>query len=228
MVLIGAVAILALLAAIVAPQVWVRHTLQRHSGDRPDLPGTGGELAEHLVRHFGLEGVSVESTHLGDHYDPETRTVRLSAGNHAGRSITSVAVAAHEVGHAIQHHHNEPGLARRQALVKFARTTDLFATVFFLGAPVLFAIARSPLALLGMVAIGVSLLAIRTLVHLVTLPVEVDASFNKALPILKEGGYLQDEDLKGARSVLKAAAFTYVAAALMSLLDLARWIRVWR
>ena len=76
--------------------------------------------------------------------------------------------------------------------------------------------------------IGIGLLAVRVLVHLVTLPVEYDASFNKALPILRDGGYLAEDDIAGARSVLKAAAFTYVAAALTSLLNLARWIRVLR
>ena len=76
--------------------------------------------------------------------------------------------------------------------------------------------------------IGVALFALATVFALVTLPVEFDASFGKALPILKEGGYLQDGDLAGARSVLKAAAFTYVAAALMGLVDLARWVRMLR
>jgi hypothetical protein len=87
---------------------------------------------------------------------------------------------------------------------------------------------RSPAAIFAMIALGILLLAVRVLVHFFTLPVEYDASFNKALPILKEGGYLQENDLAAARSVLKAAALTYVAGALMSLLNLARWIRLLR
>jgi hypothetical protein len=75
---------------------------------------------------------------------------------------------------------------------------------------------------------GIGLLGIRVVVHLVTLPVEIDASFGKALPILKEGGYIGEDDMPAARSVLKAAAFTYVAGALMSLLNLAQWLRVLR
>lgn len=225
---LAAIAFILVLAAIYAPQYWVRHTMSKHAADRPDFPGTGGELATHLVEHYNLENVNVEPTDKGDHYDPETRTVRLSHDNFHKSSLTAVAVAAHEVGHAIQHHRAEKGLARRQAMVKFAMTTDLFARIFFIGAPVLFVIVHSPAALIGMAAIGISLLAIRVLVHLVTLPVEYDASFNKALPILEEGNYLHPNDIKGARSVLKAAAFTYVAAALVSLLDLARWIRILR
>jgi hypothetical protein len=88
--------------------------------------------------------------------------------------------------------------------------------------------ARTPLAFFSLVAIGIGLLAIRVIIHLVTLPVELDASFGKALPILSEGGYIAEEDLPAARSVLKAAAFTYVAGALMSLLNLAQWLRVLR
>jgi Zn-dependent membrane protease YugP len=154
--------------------------------------------------------------------------VRLSQDHHDGTSLTAVAVATHEVGHALQHHRGDRGLALRQTLVRFARVTDMFAGMFFLAAPVLMAIARSPAALLGMVAVGIGFLAIRVLVHLVTLPVEYDASFNKALPILRDGGYLPDDAHDGARSVLKAAALTYVAAALVSLLDLARWVRLLR
>lgn len=229
MAVIGIIALVLIAAIVYAPQFWVRHTMQKHGADRPDFPGTGGELARHLVEHFKLDGVGVESTDKGDHYDPDDRVVRLSHSNYEGASLTAVAVAAHEVSHAIQHHRGERGLRLRQGLVKWAMVADRFAAVFFVGAPILAVLVRSPGALFGMVAIGIGFLAIRILVHAVTLPVEYDASFNKALPILKEGGYLQDEDdLQGARAVLKAAAFTYVAAALMSLLDLARWIRIIR
>jgi uncharacterized protein len=228
MAILGILAFLAVLAAIYAPQYWVGHTMRRHSEHRPDFPGTGGEMAQHLVERFELEGVRVEATDAGDHYDPEARVVRLSKANFDGASLTAVAVAAHEVGHALQHHRGERGLALRQSLVGVAMATDKIASIFFIAAPVLALVLRSPLAFLGLAIIGIGLLAVPILVHLVTLPVEYDASFNKALPILREGGYLADEDLAGARSVLKAAALTYVAAALMSLLNLARWIRILR
>lgn len=228
MAFLGIFGVLLVLGLVYAPQFWVGHTLRRHSAERPDFPGTGGEMAEHLVERFGLKGVGVEMTDKGDHYDPENRMVRLSQANYQGASLTAVAVAAHEVGHALQHHRGERGLALRQKLVGFAMMTDRIASVFFIAAPVLAVLLRTPAAMLGMAVIGIGLLAVRVLVHLVTLPVEYDASFNKALPILREGGYLHDDDLAGARSVLKAAAFTYVAAALTSLLNLARWIRVLR
>lgn len=228
MAILGMIGIVALLAAIYAPQFWVGHTMRRHGAERPDFPGTGGEMAEHLVERFDLGGVGVEMTDKGDHYDPEARVVRLSEANYKGANLTAVAVAAHEVGHALQHHRGERGLALRQRLVSVAMVTDRIASIFFIAAPVLAVALRAPGALLGMAVIGIGLLGVRVLVHLVTLPVEYDASFNKALPILREGGYLGDDDLQAARSVLKAAAFTYVAGALMSLLNLARWIRVLR
>ncbi len=226
-ILIG-LAALAVLAVVVLPQFWVRRTLTRHAADRPDLPGTGGELARHLLDRFGLTDVKVDSTQAGDHYDPRTRTVRLTDPHLAGRSLSAVAVAAHEVGHAIQHANGERMLAWRQRLAKLASWTDKAAGAFFIAAPFLAVVARTPLALAALVGTGIALLGVRVVVTLITLPVEFDASFRKALPMLKDGGYLDGKDMPAVRSVLKAAALTYVAAALVTLVDLARWIRLLR
>lgn len=215
-------------AIVIGPQIWVRHTISRNGVDRPDLPGTGGELARHLIEHLGLDGVTVEITNQGDHYDPDSRTVRLLPDHHDGRSLSAVAVAAHEVSHALQHARGEPMLALRQRLAKLAASTDRFAGFFFLAAPVLAALARVPAVFVAVIAIGVALLAIRVVVNLVTLPVELDASFAKALPILEEGRYLDDRDMPAAKNVLRAAALTYVAGALMSLVNVAYWIRLLR
>jgi Zn-dependent membrane protease YugP len=226
--MIVALGVALLLAVVVLPQLWVRHTISSHGGDRSDLPGTGGELARHLLNHFDLPHVSVEVTDRGDHYDPDAKAVRLLPQHHDGRSISAVAIAAHEVSHALQDAGNERMLALRQKLAKFAVATDRIAGIFFIAAPIIGVLARTPAALLGLMAIGVALLAVRVIVNLVTLPVELDASFGKALPVLKQGGYLHEDDLPAARSVLRAAAFTYVASALISLINLARWIRLLR
>lgn len=216
---------IALIAALVfGPQLWVKHVMERHGSERTDFPGTGGELARHLAEEFGLD-VKVEAFDGGDHYDPRSRTVRLSRQNHDTRSLTAVAVAAHEIGHAIQHARDETGLKLRQALAGWAVAADRIAMVVFIAAPLLTLVARTPAAFIGMAGLGVTLLAIRVVVNLVTLPVEFDASFGKALPILKQGNYLHEDDLAGARQVLRAAALTYVAAAMMSLLNLARLLR---
>jgi Zn-dependent membrane protease YugP len=135
-----------------------------------------------------------------------------------------VAVAAHEVGHALQHQRNEQKLALRHRLVRLAQTTQqLGAGAMFL-LPVVMAVTRAPSAGLLMAAIGLGSMASATLVHLVTLPVELDASFGKALPVLIAGHYIEPGDAPAVRRVLRAAALTYVAGSLASLLNLARWL----
>jgi hypothetical protein len=170
--------------------------------------------------------VKVEVTDAGDHYDPENRAVRLTRPHYDGRSVSAVAVAAHEVSHAVQHAHGEPAFTRRFELVKKTIWIDRVASAILLLAPVVFALVKAPALLILQIVAGVLLLAIRIVVHLITLPVEFDASFAKALPVLKRGGYLAAADMPAAASVLRAAAFTYVAAACATLLDVARWIRI--
>ena len=102
--MIYVVALLLFLALLYGPQWWVRHVIASHAKDRPDFPGTGGELARHLLDQAGLEHIPVETLPAdgGDHYDPIAKVVRLGPSNHDGRSVSAVAIAAHEVGHALQ------------------------------------------------------------------------------------------------------------------------------
>jgi hypothetical protein len=217
--------IVLLLALIFGPQWWARYTFRRYAGELPRIPGTGGELARHLLDQFGMTDVAVEKTEQGgDHYDPEQRKVRLGPDNYDHNSLTAVAVAAHEVGHAIQHQRNERKLALRHRLVKVAQTTQQIGAGAMFLLPVAVAVTRAPSAGLLMGAIGLGSMASATLVHLVTLPVELDASFGKALPILTAGHYIQPADETAVRRVLRAAALTYVASSLASLLNLARWL----
>jgi Zn-dependent membrane protease YugP len=219
---------LILLALVLGPQAWVRAVLARHGVERRDLPGTGGELARHLLDEAGLRGVKVELTGDGDHYDPEEHAVRLTPQHHDGRSIAAVAVAAHEVSHALQHARGERAIARRFEQVKSLVWVDRIAVAVLILAPVVFALVRAPGLLVLQLGAGILLLGIRVVVHLVTLPVELDASFAKALPVLERGRYLAPADLPAARSVLRAAAYTYVAAALVTLLNVGRWLRLLR
>ena len=218
---------LLLAALIFGPQLWVRHALRRHAVERSDFPGTGGELARHLLDLAGLRHVKVELA-PGDHYDPVDKAVRLAPGNHDGRSVTAVAVAAHEVSHALQDAAGDRLLAARVRLAGTVRTIEIAAAVVLATAPLVMAVVRSPALLALQVAVAVLLMGSRLVVHLLTLPVEYDASFRRALPILKTGGYLADTDLPAARQVLRAAALTYVAAALVTLLDVTRLIRILR
>jgi len=217
---------LLVLAIVFGPQLWIRRVLAQHGTERPDFPGTGAELARHLLDEAGLQAVPVEETDKGDHYDPQTRTVRLLPQHHDGRSVAAVAVAAHEVSHALQHARGEPSFARRIALVSRLIWVERIAGGMLLLAPIVFMLVKSPVLLALEIAAGVALLGVRVVVHAVTLPVEFDASFGKALPVLQQGRYLSASDLPAARSVLRAAAWTYVAAALTTLLDVARWFRI--
>lgn len=217
--------IIFLLALVFGPQWWAQYTFRRHGEALPRIPGTGGELARHLLDEYQLQDVPVEKTKKGgDHYDPEQRVVRLGPDNFDRNSLTAVAVAAHEVGHAIQHQRNEPKLALRHRLVKLAQSTQQLGAAAMFLMPVAVAVTRAPSAGLIMAAIGLGSMASATLVHLVTLPVELDASFGKALPILVSGHYIEAKDEPVVRRVLRAAAFTYVAGSLASLLNLARWL----
>jgi Zn-dependent membrane protease YugP len=223
-----AVVALLLVALVLGPQWWVRRVLLRHGADRPDLPGTGAELARHLLDRAGLAAVAVERSDQGDHYDPVAPAVRLIAAHHDGRSIAAAAVAAHEVAHALQHARGERAFALRFALVSRFAWIDRVASIVLLLAPVVFIAVKAPILLALQVACGFALLLARVAIHVVTLPVELDASFAKALPVLDQGRYLAAADLPAARSVLRAAAWTYVAAALATLFDIARWFRMLR
>ena len=211
---------------IFGPQVWINWTMRTHSAERPDMPGTGGELARHLLDDAGLEHVKLEMVPSGDHYSPDDKAVRLSEANFKGKSITAVAVAAHEVAHAIQHRDGYGPLLWRQRLVKKAVVVERIGSVILMATPLIFALLRNPVILLLEIALALGILACTIVVHIFTLPTEFDASFKKALPVLEK--YLPAEEMKGARSVLKAAAFTYVAGALVSLLNVARWLRILR
>lgn len=220
-----------ILALVVAPSAWVRHILARYArpADRYVDEGTGAELAMHLIQRLQLPDVTVESTRLGDHYDPEARAVRLSDANFHGTSLTAITIAAHEVGHAIQHARGERAFHLRYRLARMVQKTERVAGVLMIALPLIGALARVPVfggGALILTVVGTALLA--TLVHLVTLPVEFDASFGKALPLLRDGRYLKGNDLFHARRILRAAALTYVAGSLLGLLNFWRLLRLAR
>lgn len=193
--------------------------MSRHSKERNDYPGTGGEFARHILNELKLATVEVEVTDQGDHYDPLEKVVRLSRKNYNGRSLTAVAVAAHEVGHAIQDREGYKPFKSRLSLAKTERLM-IMAMQGLTFLPIGFAMLQgSPrFALFSLVFLVLTAL-ISFIFRLMTLRVEYDASFAKALPIL-ENGYLPPEDIPAAREVLKAAALTYLAGALMAILRL--------
>ena len=215
-------------ALAVLPQMWVRRVIAAHDAERADFPGTGGEFARHILDEMKLGHVKVEETDAGDHYDPEAKAIRLLPKHFGGRSLSAVVIAAHEAGHAMQDASSYPPLEARTRLAKQAIRAEKVAAVVMLAAPIVMALAKAPHIAIIEVFVGVMIFSLSILLHAVTLPVEFDASFRRALPLLQAGRYLDDKDMPAAKHILRAAAFTYVAAAAMSLLDVARWIRVLR
>ena len=183
---------------------------------------TGADVARRILRDHGISDVRVEPVRgsLTDHYDPRSKTLRLSEPVYHQGSIAAVGVAAHEVGHAIQHARGYAPLAFRSAWVPVANLGGGISMMLLIVAAILGGAAT---AAGGTVAIiGVGLFATTTVFTLVTLPVEFDAS-RRALATLQQGGYLASDELAGARKVLDAAALTYVAAFITSLLQLVYW-----
>ena len=218
--------VILLLALIFGPQYWVQHVMQRYNR-KPEkiFTGTGGELARHLLDRYNLNDVKVEVTDQGDHYDPLSRTVRLTEDKFNGMTMTAITVAAHEVGHALQDKAGETMFRWRTRLAMMAGGAQkLGSFLLFLG-PVLGAVTRAPaIGLLPMLA-AFLIMGSGLVVQLITLPVELDASFGKALPVLKSG-YLEERQYRPAQRILRAAALTYVSASLAGLLNFWRWMQV--
>jgi Zn-dependent membrane protease YugP len=219
-----ALGVLIVLAIIFGPSLWVKFVMRRYSTEKPEMPGTGGELAKHLINRFSLKDVEVETTELGDHYDPIEKKVRLSREHYESKSLTAVAIAAHEVGHAIQDHQGDRRLATRTKMVPIVNLLARWSVVIISLSPIIGIIMRHPMPFSLLLFLGLSGFIARMMVHAVTLPIEFDASFSKALPILREGNYVSQSNEKAVSHVLRAAALTYVSAALADILNLSRWI----
>ena len=220
--------IAAVLILIYGPQLWVQWVLNRYNQRvEENFPGTGGELARHLLDRYDLQEIKVEITDSGDHYDPMTRAVRLTRDKHDGKTLTAITVAAHECGHAYQHAAAEPMFMMRTRLARISIVAQRVGSFLLFAAPFAVLITRLPSAAVFNITGAFLIMGFAIVMHLLTLPVEIDASFNKALPLL-ESGYLSKRQMPAARRILRAAAWTYVAASLASLLNFWRWLAVLR
>ena len=221
------IGIVLLIVVIYGPQFWSKYILNKYN-QREYFSGSGLDLANILLDRMNLSQVRMEATDLGDHYDPLDKVIRLSRRNCGRKTLTAVVVAAHEVGHAVQDHLGYTPLYLRTRWVVAAQKAERIGVVFMIAIPVITALTRVPTAGILMFIAGMAILVLPVLIHLVTLPVEWDASFKRALPLLSTGEYISEDDLPAARRILTACALTYVASALASLLNIWRWIRVLR
>lgn len=221
-------ALILLLVLALGPQLWVKYVLQRYNQKAEDnFPGNGAELARHLLDRYDLQEISVEITELGDHYDPRDRAVRLTRDKYEGRTLTAITVAAHECGHAFQHAASEPLFLLRTRVAGISIFAQRLGSLLLFAAPFSVLVARAPSAAVFSILGAFLIMGFALLMHLLTLPVEIDASFRKALPLLSSG-YLSERQIPAARKILRAAAFTYVAGALASLLNFWRWLALLR
>ena len=212
-----------IIALVFLPGVWVKRVLEKYSLPEDRYSGTGSELARFLLDKKSLQHVTVEETEDGDHYDPTQKVVRLTKEKYNGNSLTAITVAAHEVGHAIQDGENYGPLRLRTKLVKMSRGIEKIGAGVLMISPFIGIITKVPgLSVIVFLSGFVTLLS-STLIHFVTLPTELDASFKRALPLLNDSNILKEGDQKYAYKILTAAALTYVSASLMSLLNIARW-----
>lgn len=179
---------------------------------------TGAQAARAILQANGLYDVRIEPVagRLSDHYDPRDRTVRLSEGVYHGNSLASLAVAAHETGHALQHASGYFPLQLRSTFVPVANFGSSLG-------PILILVGLFMPSFDFLLRIGILAFAFAVIFQLITLPVEFNAS-SRAMGLLQSQGMLSQDEAKGARSVLNAAALTYVAAALAAVLQLARFI----
>ncbi len=196
-------------------QMKVKSTYKKYSQVSASSRMTGAETARAILDQNGLYNVRVEETHgvLSDHYDPRDKTVRLSSDNYHGHSVAGVAVAAHEVGHAIQDKEGYAFLRVRHALVPVANIGSNLSWIL-----ILIGIFAN---LSGFLLAGIVFMAAAVLFQIVTLPVEFNAS-SRAMNQVVQLGVIRNDEERETRKVLSAAAMTYVAAALVAVLELVR------
>lgn len=201
-------------------QMRIRNTYARYSRFSSRNGWTGAQIARRMLDASGLRDVDIEQIRgkLSDHYDPKKRVLRLSKGVYASDSVAALGVAAHETGHALQHGQGYLPLRLRSHFVPAANFgSGLAWPLFFIG----FFFSESGLYFL--MDVGIVFFSAAVLFHVVTLPVELDAS-RRALAMLGGQGYLTEEETKAAGKVLHAAAWTYVAAATMAIMQLIRMV----
>jgi Zn-dependent membrane protease YugP len=211
------------LGLIFGPRLWVRHVLDQHN--RKDLAGgwTAGEMARQLLDDNRLESVKVESSDIGDHYDPVAKAVRLGRDKIDRKTLTAVTTAAHEVAHAIQDASGYGPFIWRTRLVKVAQHAGEIGSVLFLAIPLAAIFSRNPVPPIVIGSAALAMMGTGVIAQLAALPSELEASFGKALPMLRDG-YIDAQRGEDARRILLACSLTYVASSLVAILHIWPWL----
>ena len=200
------------------PVFWVNYVFKKNDKILPNMPFNAYEFGEDIIKELKLKNVSIEKTLIVDHYDLVEKKVRVHEDRFNKKSLTSISIICHEIGHAIQHSQNYTPLITRTKLVKNTQWINKISmAIIYIGFPLIFATGFLSLIKLCAFIILLSTL-IGVIIHLITLEVELDASFNRAFPIIKKK--IPEVYHNSCRSVLRAAAFTYVVGVFKNLISL--------
>lgn len=208
---------------ILGPRAWANHLLGKHDKKDLDLSVTAGEFARDILDRRQLQMVKVESTDIVDHYDHLARTVRISRNRIDRKTLTALTTAAHEVSHALQDSSGYAPFVWRVHFAKIAQVTGQVGSVMLLAVLLFNLTTRRPFPLLTLGATVFMMIGTGLIAQLAALPSEFDASFNRALPMLRNEN-LSEEQLKDARAILIACSTTYIAASMVSVLHFWPWL----
>ncbi len=202
----------------VAPILWYNYIFKKNDKVLINMPFTGFEFGQELLQEQNLNDVQIEATKLGDHYDLINKKVMVLEDRLAKKSLTSITIICHEIAHAIQHKENYKPLKRRNVIIRSTSwIMQLGSGILLIGFPIIFATGSYGFIKICLAIAAFSLL-ISALIHIITLDVEIDASFNKAYPIIKQK--VPVEYHQACRSILLAAALTYVIGVFRSFFSL--------
>ena len=207
---------------ILGPRAWASHLINKHDDEDLDIPVTARQFARQILDRQQLQAVKVESTDIGDHYDQYAKAVRLARSRFDRKTLAALTTTAHEVAHALQDASDYPPFVWRTHLTKLAQVTGQMGAVVLVTVPMLALTTHRPLPLRAMGTAIFAMLSTGLVAQLAALPSELDASFNRALPMLRKG-YIAEKQVGDARMILVACSTTYIAASMVSILNFWPW-----
>ncbi len=207
---------------IFGPRAWVSYLLKKHDKEDLDVNVTARELVREILDDHKLEVIKVESTDIGDHYDHKARAVRIARNRIDRKTLTALTTAAHEVSHALQDASDYTPFVLRAHLSKVAQVVSQIGSIMLVAVPMFSMATRRPFPFMTMGTTVFGILGTGLIAQLSAIPSEFDASFNRALPMLRRR-YIKEEQVKDARMILMACSMTYIAASMVSVLNFWPW-----
>jgi len=207
---------------IFGPRAWVSYLLKKHNKKDLDANVTAREFVRGVLDNHKLQGIKIESTDIGDHYDHKAGAVRITRNRIDRKTLTALTTAAHEVSHALQDASDYTPFVLRAHLSKVAQVVSQVGSIMLVAVPLFSLTTRRPFPFITMGTTVFGILGTGLIAQLSALPSEFDASFNRALPMLKNG-YIEEDEVKDARIILVACSMTYIAASMVSVLNFWPW-----